>query len=82
VIARQNGDRWYIGAMTDWTEREIEIDFSFLQDGEHKIEIMQDGINANKNAVDYKHTSGTVNKTDKMKIWLARGGGWAAIIGK
>lgn len=80
VMARQNGDKWYIGAMTDWTEREIEIDFSFLQDGEHKIEIMQDGINANKNAVDYKHTLGTVSKTDKMRIWLARGGGWAAVV--
>ncbi len=82
VMARQNGDKWYIGAMTDWSEREIEIDFSFLKEGEHGIEIMQDGINANKNAVDYKYTQGTINSTSSMKIRLARGGGWAAIIGK
>jgi alpha-glucosidase len=80
VIARQKGDKWYIGAMTDWSEREIEIDLSFLKDGEHKIEIMQDGINANKNANDHKHITGTVNKTSKLKIKLAKGGGWAAIV--
>ena len=80
VMARQRGDKWYVGAMTDRSERMIEIDFSFLKDGVHQIEIMQDGINAGKNAIDYKHIEGTVKNTDKMKVKLAGGGGWAAVV--
>ena len=33
VVARRNGREWYVGAMTDWTARELEIDLSFLPDG-------------------------------------------------
>jgi alpha-glucosidase len=80
VIARKNGNKWYIGAMTNETEREFQIDLSFLSKGEHQAEIMQDGVNAYKNAVDYKKVKTTFNSKDKVKINLAPGGGWAAIV--
>jgi alpha-glucosidase len=80
VIARRKADKWYIGAMTDWTPREFDISFSFLPGGNFNAVIMQDGMNADKNAVDYKKvTSGLTNKTS-MRIKLAKGGGWAAMI--
>ncbi len=31
VTARRKGDTWYIGGITDWQERDIELDFSFLK---------------------------------------------------
>lgn len=80
VIARKNGNKWYIGAMTNETEREFQIDLSFLSKGEHQAEIMQDGVNAYKNAIDYKKVKTTFNSKDKVKISLAPGGGWAAIV--
>jgi alpha-glucosidase len=80
ALARRKADKWYVGAMTDWTPREMDIDFSFLKEGNYNIEIMQDGINANKNAVDYMKTITAVNNKTRMKIKLAKGGGWAAII--
>ncbi|MEN8119305.1 MAG: glycoside hydrolase family 97 catalytic domain-containing protein, partial [Bacteroidota bacterium] len=47
LIARRNGANWYIGGMTDWSERELEIDFSFLKkDQKYKMIILQDGKNA------------------------------------
>ena len=78
LIARRNGEEWYIGAMTNWTPRYLTVDFSFLNDGKYTIEIYQDGINADRNAVDYKKVLRTVTKNDEMKIHLAPGGGWAA----
>jgi alpha-glucosidase len=80
VVARRNGDTWYVGAMTDWTARDLEVDFSFLGKGKHSIDIWQDGANADKRATDYKKVSKTIAAKDTMTIHLAPGGGWAAII--
>lgn len=82
VMARRNGEKWYIGALTDWAPREFELDFSFLAEGEYRIEIMQDGVNVHRHAQDYQHIITNVKNTDPMTIRLAAGGGWAAIISK
>ena len=80
LMARRKGDTWYIGGMTDWTPRELELDFSFLPEGNYTAEIMKDGVNADRYAQDYKKETITVTNTTKTKIKLAPGGGWAAII--
>ena len=80
VVARRNGRDWYVGAMTDWTPRTLDIDFSFLPDGNFTMEAYQDGVNADRNATDYKKVTLQVTKTTKLKIELAPGGGWAARI--
>ncbi len=80
LIARKNGNNWYVGAMTDWTSRELTVDFSFLGPGEHDIVIYKDGINADRFGNDYKKETMKVSVSDKMKINLAPGGGWAAVI--
>lgn len=80
LTARRNGNNWYIGAMTNWTARDLTINFSFLPEGNYKIEIWQDGINADRNANDYKKISRTINKSTKLDIHLAPGGGWAGIL--
>ncbi|HZL12218.1 MAG TPA: glycoside hydrolase family 97 protein [Prolixibacteraceae bacterium] len=82
LMARQKDNNWYLGAMTDWTARSLNIDFSFLGEGTYEIEIMQDGINAEKSGNDYKRIVKQVTKAAKMKIDLAKGGGWAAICKK
>jgi alpha-glucosidase len=68
--------------MTDWTARELDVDFSFLGSGSYKITIYQDGINADRNGNDFKVVKKTVAKNDKMKIKMAPGGGWVAVIEK
>jgi alpha-glucosidase len=80
VVARRNGRDWYIGAMTDWTPRELDIDFSFLADGAYQMQAFEDGVNADRMASDYKMTKTQVNKNTKLKVKLAPGGGWAARI--
>src|SRR5579864_1601297 len=80
LVARRNGSDWYIGAMTDWAPRDLDVDLSFLPDGQFTMEAYQDGANADRFASDYKKTSASVDKTSKVKIQLAPGGGWAARI--
>ena len=82
ALARRKGDTWYLGAMTDWSPREMELDFSFLPGSGYKMEVMEDGQNADKNAEDYQIRKSAVTRESKLKIRLAPGGGWAAIITK
>ena len=80
AVARRNGRDWYVGAMTDWTARDLDIDLSFLPEGNFTMEAYQDGLNADRMASDYKKTTQQVKKGMKLKVQLAPGGGWAARI--
>jgi alpha-glucosidase len=80
ILARRSGSEWYVGAMTDWTPRDLEIDFSFLPEGNFTALTYQDGVNADRNASDYQMTKVSVNRSTKRTIHLAAGGGWAARI--
>ena len=81
-IARKRGNDWYVGSMTNWDERELELDLSFLGEGIFKAEVFRDGINANKVARDYKKEIITIPADKKLKIKMAQGGGFAARIYK
>jgi alpha-glucosidase len=80
VIARRKNDTWYVGAMTNWNARDITIDFSFLGDGTYEAEIFKDGINADRDATDYKREVLTFTKNSKETVSLFNGGGWTAKI--
>ena len=80
LVARRNGNDWYVGAMTDWTARELEVDFSFLPEGSFSMDAYQDGVNADRMASDYKKIRMQVDKSTRLRIKLAPGGGWAARI--
>jgi len=78
VIARRHGRDWYVGAMTDWTARELNVDLSFLPAGSFQMSAYQDGVNADRLGSDYKLVSSKVNNKSAVTIKLASGGGWAA----
>jgi alpha-glucosidase len=78
VVARKNGEGWFVGAMTDWTPRQLDLKFDFLGEGAWKAEIYADGVNASKYASDYKKTTVALKPGDVVKMKLAPGGGWAA----
>ena len=80
AVARRKGDTWYVSTLTNWTARDLTIDFSFLGSGEHHAVIFADGTNAAKEATDYRRTECTLTSTDRLDIHLAPGGGWTAII--
>ena len=80
LLARRSGKDWFVGAITNWTSRDIDLDLSFLPAGSYSMGIFKDGINADRYAGDYKYLKTKVKSGDKMKIHLAPGGGWAARI--
>jgi len=82
IMARRKGEDWFIGAMTDWSQREFEIDLSFLSPGEYNAIVFSDGINADRHASDYKKSSEVLTRDKKLKIKMASGGGWVARLTK
>ncbi len=82
TIARKTGDEWYLGSLTNWDARELEVDLSFLGEGDFKLEIFKDGVNADKAARDYKKEVIALPSNRKLKIQMAPGGGFAARIFK
>jgi alpha-glucosidase len=80
LVARRSGRDWYVGAMTDWTARELELDLSFLPAGPFRMDAYEDGVNAGLNGSDYRTTSRPVSHGTKINIAMAPGGGWAARI--
>lgn len=78
VTARRKDINWYIGGMTNWTERDIALDFSFLGEGEtYRATLFKDGVNANKQAQDYKREELTIDRNSRLTLHLASGGGFA-----
>lgn len=81
VTARRHGDNWYIGGATNWTPRNLSIDFSWLpSDVDYKATILADGPNAHKSATDYSLSTEVVNATATKDLHLAPGGGFVIIL--
>ena len=80
VLARRKADSWFLGAMGNWNERDISIDLSFLGDGHFEAEVFKDGINADREASDYKREVLKLSGKDKLSVHLSTGGGWVARI--
>lgn len=80
AVARRNGDDWYVGAITDWTDRTLEADLSFLGEGRYRMTVFEDGVNADRVAEDFRMRECEVSRGDKISLKMAPGGGWAAVI--
>ena len=80
ALARRHGDKWFLGAMTDWSERELSLPLEFLGDGKYTLRYWADGPNANEEATDTTMGSMEVDSSTVLDVKLAGGGGYAAII--
>ncbi|HYG35749.1 MAG TPA: glycoside hydrolase family 97 C-terminal domain-containing protein [Clostridia bacterium] len=79
VLLRQSGPQeYYVGAMTDWTARDLDLDCAFLGSGEWRAEIWEDGLNADQYGNDFRRRVEEVNHATRMKIHMAPGGGYVA----
>ena len=80
VTARCSGERWYVGGLTNWDARDLEIDLGSLVKGKHAATVYRDGANAHRNASDYKLETVEVQARRPLKIHLAAGGGFVLVI--
>ena len=80
AMARRNGSDWYVGAMTDWSDRGLTLDLSFLPEGNYSVVLYRDGVNADRVACDYRKETINLPADRQLKIKMAPGGGFAAKI--
>ena len=75
VSARRKGTTWYIGGITNWTERDLKIDLSNIVNGNHNAILYRDGANAHRKGSDYR-VEHITNLDSQINIHLAPGGGF------
>lgn len=83
IVAKRKGDKWFIGGITNSKEKEriFEIPLDFLP-GKKKFRMtsFEDGINAGRQAMDYRKKETGVTSDDTVTIKMVKNGGWAAVI--
>lgn len=80
ALARRKGKTWYVAAMNNWTARDLTIDLSQFLTAEATMDCFADGINADREGTDYRHTHARVTPSQTLSVHLAPAGGWTAIL--
>ncbi len=77
TMARRKGDEWFLGSMTDWSARELDLPLTFLGSGRYTAEIYADADDADQYPKGVRVQKETVDRGMHLKIKLASGGGYA-----
>jgi len=77
TIARRSGQEWYVGSITNWDPRDIDLPLAFLGAGSYNAEIYADGPDAATDAKDSVLNRQRVDAKTSLKLKLAPGGGCA-----
>jgi alpha-glucosidase len=80
MTARKKGRDFYVGGMTNWNRRTVEVDFSFLDEGDYDAVVVLDGLNADRYPSDYAIAKQTINKESKVNYTMAKGGGFIVVL--
>jgi alpha-glucosidase len=83
IAARRHGDKWWIGGIANNAEkaREFDIRLDFLPQGKtFRLTLFEDGLNADRQAMDYDVRHREVKHGDVLHIKMVRNGGIAARI--
>lgn len=83
VVAKRKGDKWFIGGITNNKEsqRQFSVKLDFLKKGRtYQMTSFTDGINAGRQAMDYRCTSAQVEEGELFTVKVARNGGFAVVI--
>jgi alpha-glucosidase len=80
AIARRKGEVWYVGALTNWDERALELDLSFLGEGSFRGEVFRDGVNAGRVARDFRRELIDIPEGRRLPVYMAPGGGFVVKI--
>lgn len=80
AVARRSGNKWYVGVMNGTDKSmHLDLDLSFMGKGKKKVLSHSDGINADRQAKDFKIEDYSM-AGNVLSIDMARGGGYAAVI--
>ena len=79
IVAKRKGNTWYVGGITNNTERQFTLPLSFLGEGTYHMTAFKDGANASYQAMRYNKVEQDVTSTTVLPLHFARNGGWAAV---
>lgn len=80
VTARRSGEKWYVGGMTSWTPRTLEVDLSKLGIAAGAtVELFCDGKLAFDDATSYVHNTFALPESKVLTINMAPGGGFMMV---
>jgi alpha-glucosidase len=77
TMARRRGKEWFVGSMTNWDERNLEIPLSFLGDGKYVADVFRDGPDANLHPKNTVIEQIAVTHGSTIRLHLAAAGGAA-----
>jgi alpha-glucosidase len=77
TIARRHGGEWFLGAMTNWDPRKLDLPLSFLGPGKYQAVIYADAEDADRLPRNVSIVRKTVDRTMHLDAALAPGGGYA-----
>ena len=81
VVAKRKGNRWFIGGITNGKTRQFDLPLNFLQQGRtYSMTSFTDGINADRQAMDYRRNESRTDAAQSLHIQMARNGGFAAVL--
>ena len=77
TIARRHGKEWYLGSMTNWSRRDLDISLDFLGSGKYRAEIYGDASDADQLPKNVSIQKKQVDRSTHLQAQLAPGGGYA-----
>jgi len=81
VKAKRKGEKWFLGAMGNDQSHDLKIEASFLKANvKYQIILIQDGINADFQAMDFKRIVKPIKAGDIIDIKMVKDGGYVAVI--
>ena len=80
VLARRNGTAWYLGGITNWTPRDLDVPMDFLGAGEFGAHCWVDGTRAESRPNETREERSPTNAKAQLRFKLASGGGFVAVL--
>ncbi|MCG6191077.1 glycoside hydrolase family 97 protein [Maribellus maritimus] len=78
TVVRRDGRRWFIGAMNNSHERELEVSLDFLSEEKYTMTSFSDLEKTKENAEIAEKKKSIVDRSSTIKIKMVPGGGFAA----
>jgi alpha-glucosidase len=75
ALARRSGEDWYVGSLTNWDERDINIPLDFLGEGKYVAEIYADAPDAATEAIHTTLSKVPVDRSTVLDVHMVSGGG-------
>ena len=82
TVARRKNRDWYVGAITNHSARNLDLSFSFLEEGSYRAEIFRDTQDTNKNPNHLIREIKSITNSSHLSLSVSAGGGFVIKIHK